>query len=301
MCQGIINNKTKLETSGLLMKSINILYSDDKPLFKFFIIVYLIPTVATVLAVLIDGFPTDPVVTHVSAMVLVVMMAMVHAPTIAAMIVTSKDEGFRGIKDLFWQLTYWKVEIKWYLYALLIFPLSIFVSLYLISLYSESYDPLFEFRIFVLGSFLSALWEEIGWTGYATPRMLKRFSPLRTAIMLGIIHMFWHLASDYWGSITYYRANYLYAIHFFLWLIGLIVLRIIILWMYIRTRSLVLGWLTHFSYTGGQLYFVSASMSGVETLLWNTAFVLILLVIVALLFIQNKDFHDFCKIRKRYS
>lgn len=283
------------------MKIINLLYADDKSLFKFFIIVYLIPIVATALAILIGGFPTESVVTHVSPMVLVVMMAMVHAPTIAAMIVTFKDEGFQGIKDLFRQLKYWKFEGKWYLYALLIFPLSILVSQYLMSLYSESYGPLFEFRIFVLGSLFSALWEEIAWTGYATPRMLKKFSPLRTAILLGIIHMFWHLASDYWGSISYYRANYLYAIHFFLWLIGLIVLRIIILWMYVRTRSVVLGWLTHFSYTGGQLYFVSVSMPVVETLLWNTAFVLILLIAVALLFIQNKDFHDFCKIRKTYA
>ena len=280
------------------MKIINILYPDDKSLLKFFIIVYLIPLVATVSAVLIGGFPTDPVVTHVSAMVLVVIMAMVHAPTIAAMIVTFKGGGFREVKGLFRQLKYWKVEGKWYLYALLIFPLSILVSLYLMSLYSESYGPLFEFRIYVLGSFLSALWEEIGWTGYATPRMLEKLTPLRTAIFLGVIHMFWHLASDYWGSISYYQANYLYVIHFFLWLIGLIVLRIIILWMYVRTRSMVLGWLAHFSYTGGQLYFVSISMSGIETLLWNTSFDLILLIAVALMFTQNKDFHDFCKIGK---
>lgn len=93
----------------------------------------------------------------------------------------------------------------------------------------------------------------------------------------------------------------MYAIHFFLWLIGLIVLRIIILWMYVRTRSVVLGWLTHFSYTGGQLYFVSVNIPGVETLLWNTAFVLVLLIAVALLFILNKDFQDFCKIREGYA
>lgn len=280
------------------MKTIKTLYTADKSLFKFFIIAYLIPIVATAYAFLTEGFPTDSVVTHVSPMVLVVLMAMVHAPTIAAMIVAYKDEGFRGIKDLFRQVMHWKVEGKWYLYALLIFPLSILVSLYLMSLFSESYGPLFEFRFFVVASLLSALWEEIGWTGYATPRMLKIFSPLKTAILLGIIHMFWHLASDYWAAISYYGTNYFYAIHFLLWLIGLIVLRVIILWMYVRTRSLVLGWLTHFSYTGGQLYFVSVNMTGAENLLWNTAFVLILLIVVTLLFTQNKDFHGFCTMRE---
>ena len=283
------------------MKISKNLYADDKSLFKFFIVVYLIPIVATVSVTLLDGFPTDSVVTHISPTVLVVMMAMVHAPTIAAMIVTYKDEGFQGIKDLFRQLTYWKVRDKWYLYALLLFPLSVLVSQYFMSLYSESYGPLFELRIFVVASLFSALWEEIGWTGYATPRLLKQFSPLRTAILLGIIHMFWHLASSYWGSISYYGTNYLYAIHFSLSLIGLIVLRVIILWMYVRTRSVVLGWLTHFSYTGGQLYFVSVNMTGTENLLWNTVFILVLLIAIALLFILNKDFQDFCKIREGYA
>ena len=283
------------------MKISKILYANDKSLSKFFIVAYLIPIVSTALVILIDGFPTDSVVTHVSPMVLVVMMAMVHAPTIAAMIVAFGDEGLQGIKDLFRQLKYWKLESKWYLYALLIFPLSILVSQYLMSLYSVSYGPVFAFRIVVVGSLFSALWEEIGWTGYATPRMLKKFNPLKTTILLGIIHTFWHLAADYWGSISYYGENYLYAIHFFLWLIGLIVLRIIILWMYVRTRSVVLGWLTHFSYTGGQLYFVSVNIPGIDTLLWNTAFVLVLLIAVALLFVLNKDFQDFCKIREGYA
>ena len=172
------------------MKIIKTQYAADKSLFRFFIIAYLIPIVATAFALLIEGFPTDSVVTHVTPMVMVVIMAMVHAPTIAAMIVTYKDEGFQGIKDLFRQLKYWKVEGKWYLYALLIFPLSILVSLYLMSIYSASYGPLFEFKIFIAASLLSALWEEIGWTGYATPRILKQFSPLRSAILLGIIHTF---------------------------------------------------------------------------------------------------------------
>jgi membrane protease YdiL (CAAX protease family) len=283
------------------MRIIRVLYAVDKSLFKFFILAYLIPIAATVLAVLIGGFPTDSVVTHVSPMVLVVMMAMVHAPTIAAMIVAFQDEGFKGIKDLFRQLQYWTLEGKWYLYALLIFPSSILASQYLMSLYSESYGPVLVFRIVVVASLFSALWEEIGWTGYATPRMLRILSPLRTAILLGTIHMFWHLAADHWGSISYYGAEYLYAVHFFLWLIGLIVLRIIILWMYVQTRSVVLGWLTHFSYTGGQLYFVSVDIPAVETLLWNTAFVLILLVVVTFLFVRNKDFQEFCKIRQAYA
>lgn len=280
------------------MKISKIPYADDKSLSKFFIVAYLIPIVATVLVILVDGFPIDSVVTHVSPMVLVVMMAMVHAPTIAAMIVAFGDEGLRGVKDLFRQLKYWRFKGKWYLFAFLTFPLSILVSQYFMSLFSESYTPVYIMRIVVIGVIFSALWEEIGWTGYATPRMLKIFSPLKTAILLGVIHTFWHLAADYWGSISYYGEQYLYFIHFLLWLIGLIILRIIILWMYVRTRSVVLGWLTHFSYTGGQLYFVSVTISGIETILWNVSFVFVLLIVTAYLFTMNNDFRDFWKMKE---
>lgn len=59
------------------MKISKNLYADDKSLSKFFIVAYLIPIVATALVILIDGFPTDSVVTHVSPMVLVVILRII--------------------------------------------------------------------------------------------------------------------------------------------------------------------------------------------------------------------------------
>jgi membrane protease YdiL (CAAX protease family) len=163
------------------------------------------------------------------------------------------------------------------------------------TLFSQSYTPAFSFSILAFGVILSALWEEIGWTGYAIPRMLKQFSAVRTAILLGVIHTFWHLAADYWGASAFYGNLYRYLIHFILWMVGLTVLRIIILWIYVRTESLVLGWLTHLSYTGGQLFLVPLTLTAVETLLWNTAFVVVLLLVIAFLFTVNKDFRDYWK------
>jgi membrane protease YdiL (CAAX protease family) len=273
----------------------NKLVIKDKSLRNFFIIAFLIPIAATVLVTLKDGLQTGLVTNQIDAMALVVVMSMVHAPTIAAMIVAFSDEGFRGIKNLFRQLKYWRFKSKWYLRALLIFPLSILASLLLMSLFSQSFTPALSLSFLAFATLLSALWEEIGWTGYATPRMLKRFSPLKTGILLGVIHTFWHLASDFWGSSAFYGKLTLYAIHFLLWMVGLTVLRIIILWIYIRTNSLVLGWLTHFSYTGGQLLLVPLTLSAVETLVWNSAFVFVLLMVLAFLVTMNKDFRDFWK------
>ncbi len=270
------------------------LYKDNS-LTAYFMIAFLIPIVAVVLATLKVGVQTGLVTNQLSPLAMVVVISMVHAPAIAAIIVVFLDQGFKGIKKLFQQLRFWRFKPKWYLTALLIFPLSILTTLLLLSLFSTRFSPVFSLSILVIAVLFSALWEEIGWTGYATPRMLKIFSPLKTSILLGVIHTFWHLAADYWGAAVFYGTFYFYLAHFFLWMVGLTVLRIITIWIYVRTKSLVLGWLTHFSYTGGQLLLVSLTFSAAETLLWNSAFVLVLLLVMVVLVIANQDFRGFWK------
>lgn len=265
----------------------------DNSLRAYFVIALLIPIIAAIMITWKEGLQTGLVITQLSVWDLVVFMAMVHAPTIAAVIVLFKDEGLSGINNLFRQLKYWKFPLKWYLVALLLFPLAILTGLFFMGLFSPSYAPVFSLSILAIATILSTLWEEIGWTGYATPRMLNRFSPLKTGVYLGIIHTFFHLAADYWGAGIFFGRFYL--AHFLLWMVGLIVLRIIIMWIYVRTKSLVLGWLTHFSYTGGQVILVPLALTAVETILWNTAFVFFLLIVMVYLVSMNKDFRNFWK------
>ena len=265
----------------------------DNFLKAYFIIAFLIPIVAVMLVTWKEGLQTGLVTTQISASTLVVIMSMVHAPTIAAVVVAFKDKGFDGIRVLFRQLKSWRYPLKWYLITLVVFPIAILMGLLYMKLFSARYTPVFTLTILAVGTLISPLWEEIGWTGYATPRMLRRYSPLKTGIYLGVIHMFFHLAADYWGAGVFYGK--LYLAHFLLWMAGLIVLRVITLWIYIRTRSLVLGWLTHVSYTGGQTILVPLALTAVETIMWNSAFVLVLLFVLVCLVWVNKDFRDFWK------
>jgi len=267
--------------------------SKDTPLKTFFVIAFLIPIVATILVTWKDGLQTELVTTQISSSALVVIMSMVHAPAIAAVIVAFRNEGFEGIRKLFRQLKSWRFPLKWYMLSLLVFPAAILAGLFIITLISQRYTPVFSLSILAIGTLISPLWEEIGWTGYATPRMLKRYSPLKTGIYLGVLHLFWHLAADYWGAGVFYGK--LYPAHFFLWMAGLIVLRIITLWIYVRTKSLVLGWLAHVGYTGGQTTLVPLALTSVETILWNSSFVLVLILMLVYLVLMNRDFRDFWK------
>ena len=253
----------------------------------YFIVAFLLPIVTTLAVMLVAGSPSGLVVNEVSTAALVVMMGMVHAPTIAAIIVVFRSQRFDGIKSLFQQLKYWKFAPHWYLKALLIFPATMLAVLYVLTLFSANFSPAWAFSVLAFAGLFSALWEEIGWTGFATPIMLKRWSPLEVGLLLGFVHAMWHFAASLYGSGAFHGN--LFIVNFLATSVGIIGLRIVTIWIYSRTSSLVLGWLTHAGFTGGQLLLVSFALTSAETIVWNSAFSVAVTAICVFLVISNKD------------
>ena len=259
-------------------------------LILYFIIAFLIPIVATTIITLKEGLSADIAVVNVSAITLVVIMAMVHAPTIAAIIAAYQEQGFGGIKNLFRQLKYWKFAPKWYFKALFIFPLTIVGTSLILALFSPNYTPVLNLTLLTFGTLLSAFWEEIGWTGYATPRLLAKFSPLKVGLFFGLIHALWHLTADFWGSSVFHGD--FFFIHYLVTGLGIVVLRIVSVWIYTQTKSLVLGWITHASFTTGQLLFVSLALTAKETIIWQTAFSCSLIMVAIFIFAKNRNLNS---------
>ena len=253
----------------------------------FFVIAYALPIVATIIVALVAGAPSGLVVNEMSAGAVVVMMAMVHAPTIAAIIVVFRSQGLKGIKILLQQLKYWKFAPHWYLKAILVFPVTILAVLLVLSLFSSSFSPVLSLSVMAFAAVFSTLWEEIGWTGLATPLMLKRMSPLKVGLSLGFLHAMWHLAANIYGAGAFHGD--LFIVNFLATSVGIIGLRIVTIWIYMRTSSLVLGWLTHLGFTGGQLSLVSFALTSLETIVWNAAFSAAVIGIAVFLVVRNKD------------
>ena len=256
-------------------------------LLLYFVIAFAIPIVTTIIVVLVAGTPSGLVTNEISVPALVVVMAMVHAPTIAAIVVVFRSHRWMGIRDLFGQLTDWKFGPRWYLTAILIFPATILVVLLALSLFSSSFTPVSSLGVMAFAAVFSTLWEEIGWTGLATPLMLKRMSPLKVGLLLGFLHAVWHLAANWYGA-SAFHGN-LFFVNFLATAVGIIGLRIVTIWIYVRTSSLVLGWLTHLGFTGGQLSLVSLALTSGETIVWNTAFSVAVTGIVVFLLVRNRD------------
>jgi membrane protease YdiL (CAAX protease family) len=122
-------------------------------------------------------------------------------PTLAAFIMTATTEGRAGVRRLLGRLVLWRVGIRWYLFALIGVPLIMLLGtmVYSMSLpnlgalgnpsYLLSYLASFAL-VTVLGG---PLLEEVGWRGFALPRMEPLHGPLLASLILGVLWALWHL------------------------------------------------------------------------------------------------------------
>lgn len=132
-----------------------------------------------------------------------------YGPALAAIVVTTMQNGRTGLKRLISRLFLWRVGFQWYLIVLLL-PLvikSIAVGLYLLAggqpiQFTTSLQlappnaPMWQnilmlLLLFTLG--FDGLGEELGWRGFALPRLLSRYSALMASLILGFFWAAWHL------------------------------------------------------------------------------------------------------------
>jgi membrane protease YdiL (CAAX protease family) len=140
------------------------------------------------------------------------------------------------------------------------------------------FAPRFQWLLFGVGLIAGAL-EEIGWTGFATPRLLARHSALTAGLALGVVWALWHALVDYRYSGGATGSGWIVEFAF-AYVLTLIPYRILMTALFERTRSGLLGILMHASYTGGLLAFVGV-MPWHQGLVWQGLFAGTLWVLVA--------------------
>jgi uncharacterized protein len=159
-------------------------------------------------------------------------------PMTAAMI-AARIEG-TGPRALFSPLGTWRVGVKWYLAALLL-PGGLFVLAAAIWNAFGHTEPLVyppTNAAFVAAAIVFPFGEEVGWRGFALPRLTKRFGPLAASAILGVLWTFWHVPMLTLQGVR--PALYCVFVPF---MVGGCVL---FTWIYGHTRgSLLLAILTH--------------------------------------------------------
>lgn len=173
-------------------------------------------------------------------------LIMISGPTVAGLGLTYALDGREGLRALWGRLTRWRAG-GWYA-ALLIFPILILATLVPLSiLVSPKLTPSMFAPGIVMG-LVAGLLEEIGWTGFALPRMRARHGILGASLALGFVHALWHGVADFLGNSNDFGEHWLpYFAGFFLFVMAL---RVLMGWVYANTESALLGQLMHASSTG---------------------------------------------------
>jgi len=127
---------------------------------------------------------------------------------VAALVATGITEGRDGIRALLRRFLIWRVGLRWYVVVLLgaaVVGLTAIALPVVFGGAAPDFAQPFATRIFPPGV---SLWvaaplfllfnvlangEEIGWRGYALPRLQARHGALAASVVIGVVWAFWHV------------------------------------------------------------------------------------------------------------
>jgi CAAX protease family protein len=121
--------------------------------------------------------------------------------------------------------------------------------------------------------------EEIGWTGFAYPRMRARFGWLGAALLLGVLWGLWHLpVVDSLGAASPHGSSW--PEFFAAFIAVLAAIRVLIAWTYTHTGSLRMAQLLHASSTGFLVILSAPRVTPAQEALWYAVYAAVLWAVV---------------------
>ncbi len=170
----------------------------------------------------------------------------------------------------------------WYAAALLIFPVLILAVLLSLSIFlSSDFSPNFV-SFGIIGGLFAGFLEETGWTGYAYPKMQSKYGTPRATIYLALLHGIWHavpgILGDYLSYETYWLPRFIV-----MWMVAMVAMRVILVWIYSNTGSLLLAQLTHASSTGFLIILGPSPISPANETLWWAIYAVVIWLAAAVI------------------
>ena len=205
-------------------------------------------------------------------------------PLIAAVLVSLLAGGREELWVLVRQLTRWRVHPIWYVIALLgPFVIAVVAAALAVAtgapmLRSGAYTDVravgFTFLSMVI---IVGLFEEVGWRGFALPRLQRRLDALWAALVLGVLWALWHLP-ELISDPTRQRP----PLQFVLWALAL---SVIFTWLYNSTNgSLPIVIICHCSIdTAGRYMLPEFSNGGYQVVWWFMAGVYAVIAVIVVL------------------
>jgi uncharacterized protein len=225
--------------------------------------------------------------------------ALLVGPSIAGLLLTGLVSGRAGYRELRSRLLRWRVGAHWYAVALLTAPLVLAGTVFALSLRSPVFlpsiivtDDKVSLLVFgLIGGLLAGIFEELGWTGFAIPRLRLRYGVLTTGLIVGVLWGAWHILVNLWAANVAAGALPL-AIFVPMILADLLLswmpaFRVLMVWVYDQTGSLLVAMLMHASLTASTIV-LGTSATGAVLVAYHFMLAAALWVVVALVAVTRR-------------
>ncbi|BCZ44708.1 CAAX amino protease [Clostridium gelidum] len=168
-------------------------------------------------------------------------------PSLMSIILTNYFYGRKGLKDLLKKLTIWKVNPLFYVFIIFYSAASFYIPYFICVIAGADYkiqiiNQIFGFNLdnplsllaclIVILFFGGPLGEELGWRGFVLPKLQKKYTPLLSGIIAGVIWTCWHIP-----MFLFHIQGY---DNFIVYLLQTISLSIIYTWLYNHVKGSLL-------------------------------------------------------------
>jgi uncharacterized protein len=165
----------------------------------------------------------------------------IFAPALAAVVVTAALEAGAGVRRLIRNAVRPRGSAIWYVVALVL-PFVLAGITNLLNRMAGGTPPALEASALTISMVLAVLviGEELGWRGFALPRLQAMAHPLVAAIALGVIWAAWHLPNALIPGLEHYVTAFP---NFAAYVVAITVL---FSWLYNSARgSILIAWVLH--------------------------------------------------------
>jgi membrane protease YdiL (CAAX protease family) len=215
----------------------------DHSLLRFFIVTFAVSWGCYLTAALVGRAGLAP--TEMRVLGTVLLYVGTFAPAFVGLLMSVRNGTPDGALTLLGRAFRGNVPVRWYVLAIGYFPAIKLASTVIHRIAIGTWPPFGDTPWYLVAAAVAVstpvqAGEEIGWRGYALPRLAARFGPARASLLLGVIWATWHLPLFLIPGVDNYGQS------FTLFLIAVTALSVAMTWLYMRTNgSLLLVMLMH--------------------------------------------------------
>jgi CAAX protease family protein len=234
-------------------------------------------------------------------------LALYAGPVVAGPLMTDLVAGRSGMRELLARMVHWRVGARWYAVALLTVPLlmtAIYVPLSRISpefvpqiVAAGEGSPLLSgfgiaaddkaalLLVGLVAGIVFGFLEELGWTGFAVPQLKRGHGVLATGLIVGALWAAWHVPITFWasGDPSGAFSPTLFLPPFVFYVAALTAYRVLMVWVYDRTGSLLVATLMHASLIASTLVILAPVATGMALVTYWLVLAAALWLVVAAL------------------